>query len=1306
MKKMFGFSSIAVLALGFAVAANAQTGDEWNGNPKTFTVNTLNPHVTSMPYTSLDEALKGDRHASPLYQTLSGTWKFYWVDKPSKRHGTFFQDNFDASGWDDIPVPSSWQLQGYGKPIYSNVVYPWAASDNIKQPAAPTNYNPVGHYRRNFTVPKDWDGKEIRLHFEGVESAYYVWVNGKFVGYSENTFTDHEFNITDKLRSGENNISVQVFRWCDGSWMEDQDFIRLAGIYRDAYIYALPKVHIQDFFVHSSVTSDYKNGDLSLSAWVQNTSTAAASDYTLEVSLYDEGGSQVISTQKASVGSLASGKENEVKFASTVVSGAKLWSAESPNLYTIVLALKDGSGKVVQYESNRIGFRKVEIKNDGGENRYMINNKPVKFLGVNRHEMDPDRGRALTYERMEADVILMKQFNINALRTSHYPNNPYMYELCDKYGIYVLDETNLETHGANNEIPKNDDNWRPASIERISSMIQRDKNHPSVVVWSLGNEAGNGNVFKSMHEYAMSNDPSRPVHYEGDNGNADVTSCMYCGPDWGGGWGDGKPFMLCEYEHAMGNSVGELREYVDNFYAQKRSFGGFIWDFIDQGLRRDGTRFFNFGGLWGDRPNDDNFCANGLVFPDRVPQPELYEVKHQYSPIKISAPNIASSKVVIENRYNFSKVSEQTDGVWTVLEDGKPVATGAISASDLGIDALSKKEITIPYKIPSLREGSEYYLDISFKTKKKELWADAGHIIARNQFKLSPANNLPAKIDVSSLPNQKVSEGNGSVTVDGSDFSVRVNTANGAIENYTLGGVAIIKEGAIPNFWRAPNDNDKANSYTSRDGSWRYAGSKRTVKSSKVTKTSDKATKIDFEFGIASGNSSMKVSYTIYGSGDIIVDYTLYPDAGASAEIPEIGELFTIPGGFEKISWYGKGPKENYVGRNEGSYFGVYTNVVDSMFVPYMENGETGQHTNVKWMALTNSTGKGIMFVGSPYMEFNALHYTPEQLTDVKLPWDLKRDKDITLRIALQQMGLGGINTWGAQPLDKYKMFTKNKTYSHKFRITPVRGLMEDMTPLANLGFDNLQTSTTTAPYPELEFGEVKQEAFAANVVPGQIEMENFDKGGDGLSYHDDDMANQGAVYRDEEVDVVGLGCDDGNKNCKGYAIGYTNVGEWMEYTIDVKEAGDYLFRANVASGLEGSSFKLYIDGKAVTDEVAIPAGEDWDTYGTVDGKVGAITKGTHVLKVEITGAYANIDWIRLGITEATLPITEQHFQVSMPKDQKFFVFNLMGKLVASMQAMDLNQVRTELLNMNIQAGAYMVRSANGSVKQMIRIRK
>lgn len=1278
--------SALLLPSGLPTLSFGQSWTEWDGNPKTYGVNTLKPHATSMPYSSVEEAIKGKRKASQWYQTLAGTWKFFHVDKPSQRNDQFFKVGYDLTGWDEIPVPSSWQVLGYDHPIYSNVIYPWNGADwMISPPAAPKNFNPVGHYKRKFNIPANWNGKRIRLHFEGVESAYYVWVNGKYVGYSENSFTDHEFDVTDKLNaSGDNEIAVQVFRWCDGSWLEDQDFIRLAGIMRDVYLYATPKTHIQDFQINATLASNYKDGVLNTTVWVDNFDNSTESSLTVELGLYDKSGKEVFAPQSKSISSIEPGREARVDFQINV-SAPKLWSAEHPDLYSAVISLKDASGKTVNVESAKVGFRKVELKKDAnGITRFYVNNSPVILRGVDRHEIDPDNGRVMSDKLMVDDVILMKKFNINGLRMSHYPNDPRMYDICDSLGIYVIDECNVESHGANDKLPKSDDNWRPACLERMSAMIQRDKNHPCVIIWSLGNEAGWGDVFKSMKDYAHQADNTRPVHYEGDNNNADVQSCMYCDP-----WGvqtynnNNKPFMLCEYEHAMGNSVGEIQKYVDAWYGNPRTFGGFIWDFIDQGLRRGDSQYFNYGGLWGDKPNDDNFCANGLVFPDRELQPEIWEVKHAYQNIWVKAKDAAAGKFTITNRFDFTNINDIAEGVWSLKEDGIEIASGTIDASSTNINPLSSKDITLDYKKPSnVKAGSSYVLDFDFRLKNNQNWAKAGHSIAHDQISLNLGQGNSPKINISSLPKQTANESNGVLKVTGEDFSVEINTKTATITNYTSNGIQLIKDGPVPNFWRATTDNDRGNKMGDRCKEWRYAGSKRVVNSSNVTKVSDQETRVDFKISLPeAGSSAMTMSYTIYGSGDIIVEYTLSPD-GSQDEIPNIGTLFTVPGGFERFTYLGRGPHENYFGRNASAFEGLYNTLVDSTTIKYMKIGETGQRTNVRWAALTNSVGVGLMVVGSPFMEVNAQHHTPEDLEKTVYPWDLKNNADITLRVDLQQQGLGGVNSWGAKPQGDQMMLPK-KDYSHKFRICPLKGKVDNLSDVAKLGFKNLSTSDKVIDYPGIKFELPEQKPFNEPIaIPGTLEAENYDEGGAGLAFMDNDAANQGGEYRNDDVDITSI--NDG-----GYAVGWTAKGEWLEYTVDVESTDTYALELRVASGLEGSGFSLLIDGKAITDKIEVPQGKDWETYQTITASTSEITKGKHILRLLIEGSYVNIDWIKFKSTTHTDVISITSDDV-IPSG-KYQLYDIAGRQIKTIDISN-GYIPTEIEGIT-NKGVYLLKS-------------
>lgn len=1029
---------------------------EWDNEPTVFQVNRMAPHATLMPYNTVAEALEGDRKASPHYFTLSGSWKFLWVERPADRHASFFQDTFDASSWDDIQVPGSWQLQGYDYPIYTNVTYPWTGYENPSPPRAPTVYNPVGHYRRSFTLPDGFADRRVRLHFEGVESAFYVWVNGEYVGYAEDSFTADEFDITSHVRQGINNISVQVFRWSDGSWLEDQDFIRLSGIFRDVFLYSTPEVHLQDFQVNADLSEDYVDGDLQTKIWVRNDLQGAFSNYSVELHLYDMENQPIFNPVSQSISmSEHSGAESEISFQVPVVNPRK-WSAEHPNLYKLVLVLKNDLGEIMETESARIGFRKVELKKDSnGITRYYINNKPIIFKGVNRHELDPDTGRTVSYLRMREDIILMKKFNINALRMSHYPNDPRMYELADELGLYVIDETNLETHGIRDVLPRDDDNWRAACVDRAASMLHRDKNHPSIVLWSLGNEAGYGNVFASMRDYIHAHDSTRPVHYEGDSANSDVLSHMYAPASYVASYSNNdKPYVLCEFAHAMGNSVGNLYKYVDAFYNNPRSFGGFIWDFVDQGLRRGDSDFFNFGGLWNDHPNDDNFCANGLVLPDRSIQPEIWEVKHAFQNIIVDDVDVASGLISLENRFNFTNLSD-FQGAWKLLEDGYMIQSGTIPQSAMDIEALTTKNISIPFLTPELKAGSEYELNFVFTLKESTPWAPAGHVIAKDQIHIPYVVPQIQSIDSSLFSQLSVSETSSDIVFANGDFSVSFGKSSGTISHYSYKGQTLIHDGPSPNFWRAPVDNDWGNNMYNRCAEWRYAGQNRVLNqlSWDDVSPSEKTLQVSFSLPDA-GESTLDMSYRIYGSGDVLVSYTLYPDSSMD-EIPEVGTILVLPDELTDIKWYGRGPEENYVDRRKGSLVGIYESTVNDFYVPYMEVQETGQRTDVRWLTMKNDEGLGLLFVGSPLMEINALNYTPEDLTVIKFPWELEPRSETYLRIALGQMGLGGDDSWGALPHAEFLNYP-NRPYSHSFRFSPMDSSTLPDSQLAKQGFPNL----------------------------------------------------------------------------------------------------------------------------------------------------------------------------------------------------------------------------------------------------------
>lgn len=1009
----------------------AQPQGEWNNRPEVFQVHREAPHATLMPYPDILSALNGELTSSPYYSSLSGTWKFYSVNNPFTRPFQFYADTFDVSGWKEIQVPGNWQTQGYDYPIYTNITYPWTGYENPSPPKAPTVYNPVGCYRRNFAVPPSWKDREIFLSFQGVSSAFYVWINGQYVGYSEDSFTPKDFDITSFLHEGNNSISVEVYRWCDGSWLEDQDMIRLSGIFRDVYLYSTPKVHVYDFHYITDLDESYTNATLTVKATVTHYLSEPPTGYSVEAQVYD--------AQRNPICVLPLGKvqfngKNKVELSqSTPVTSPQLWSAETPYLYTLVILLKDSQENIIETESCKLGFREFELKN--GQMR--LNGKPILFKGVNRHEIDPEKGKTMDYARMVQDITLMKQFNINAVRTSHYPNDSRWYDLCDQYGIYVIDEANVESHGVSNSVPGSRPEWREACLDRVQSMVERDKNHPCVLIWSLGNEAGSGSNFQVMADWIHKRDPTRLVHYEGYNAVADIESHMYSRVEFleqYGASGNPKPLILCEYAHAMGNSVGNLYQYWEVIEKYPNLQGAFIWDFVDQALKND--RGFAYGGDWGDYPNDGNFCANGLLTPDRRPQPEIFEVKKVYQNIKVKPIDLLKGQIRITNAYRFISL-DQFLGTWELFGDDVLLQKGAFSKSDLDIPPLSSKIVTIDLKKPSLQPGVEYWLNLSFRLAKDELWAKAGYEIAREQFKI-PYETATLPFDTLHLAPLTVEDGKDSVRIFNTDVEIIFNKKTGAMVSYLYQGTQLMEEGLVPNFWRAPNDNDKGNGMPNRCGIWRHAGQNRSLTAWTLRKISPSHIQITVQCRYpTSPPSHGSMMYDLYGEGSIMISATLIPGSSHLPEIPEIGMLFKLPVEFDRVQWYGRGPHENYWDRKTGAFIGVYSSTVDSLFFDYIEPQETGNRTDVRWVSLTNASGKGLLAIGMPEIEFNALRYTPWELESKAHPYELVSSDFITLRLNYHQMGVGGDDSWGARPHPEFTLYP-NRTYTYRFRLMPL----------------------------------------------------------------------------------------------------------------------------------------------------------------------------------------------------------------------------------------------------------------------------
>lgn len=1035
----------------FVYSAPGNGFPEWNNNPTIFKLNRMDAHATLMTHDSLEEALAGDRESTAHTLLLNGLWKFAFAENPDKRIKDFYKSEYDYSSWNEIKVPAHWQLQGYDYPQYTNVRYPWIDSEVLKPPFAPTKYNPVGSYIRTFEVPADWREKPVFISFQGVESAFYVWLNGELVGYSEDTFTPAEFDLTPYLIDGENKLAVEVYRWCDASWLEDQDFWRMSGIFRDVYLFTAPDTHIYDFFVNTDLDDDFQDAQLRVQATIANYYGKAVGNLTVIGQLYDSNRRPLLESELRLDAALGDKELGEVSGAVTVANPLK-WSAEHPNLYTLVLQLNNAEGQTVQFISCKVGFRRFEI-HDG---LMKINGKRILFKGVNRHEFSCDTGRALEVEDMIRDIQLMKSHNINAVRTSHYPNNTKWYDLCDEYGLYVIDETNLETHGSwsygatveeETTVPGSKPEWRDNVIDRCNSMLQRDKNHPSVIIWSLGNEAFGGDNFLHMHEYLKEKDPSRVIHYEGtvnwraSEAASDIESQMYTSPRGVEEYARNKPkkpFILCEYSHAMGNSCGGLSKYWDLFEKYPILQGGFIWDWVDQAIRvqaEDGTSHLAYGGDFGESPHDGNFCGNGLIFADRTLSPKIYEVKKCYQSVKFTVQDLQQGQFNVSNGHLFTDMSEY-EVVWLLENNGTTVKDGKLQlqlapGESTMIDLLSIYPRQVDY-------GDEYVLTLRVVLREATAWAEAGHEIAYDQF------ILPAAISASVVQRSNdqvlevLAEDKGYISVQGEGFAIRFDTSKGDLVSYVVKGTELLKGAIGANFWRAYTDNDRGNSHQERCSIWREAGQNRKLQQLTWEQSAAGVTVVADFILPTTPSTSCKLEYSISGDGEIGLQLQLNPGQSLP-EIPEIGLLFEMDEAFNSITWYGRGPHENYWDRNTGARLGLFTGKVADQLVPYLRPQESGNKTDVRYAFIQNAEGVGVLIEGAPLVELNVLPYTPHELEQYDHQHLLPVSDKTVVRVNYKQMGVGGDDSWGARTHPEYTLFA-NRTYSFSF---VMKGIVE-----------------------------------------------------------------------------------------------------------------------------------------------------------------------------------------------------------------------------------------------------------------------
>jgi len=1020
---------------------NPEKIKDWE-NPAVFGRNKESAHCSYIPFQSVKNALIGDQKRSPFYKSLNGFWKFNWVRKPSLRPREFYKYSYDVSKWRKIKVPGNWELQGYGIPIYTDTDYPFPPDP----PYIPHDYNPVGSYRRNFTIPESWKNRQVFLHFGGVKSAMYVWVNGKKLGYSQGSKTPAEFNISGYIQTGKNILAVEIYRWSDGAYLEDQDYWKISGIERDVFLFSTPNVYIQDFFVNGNLDKEYLDGFLDLEVTVRNVLSEDAEPHYLNVELFNKQQKSVIKKRISKEVQPGKHANDIIRFSEKIKNPLK-WTAETPNLYVLILSLKDGSGKISEVVSCRMGFRKVEVKNG----QLTVNGIPILIKGVNRHEHELETGRVVSEKYMLQDIKLMKSFNINAVRTSHYPNVSRWYQLCDLFGLYVVDEANIESHGMGYDPDKTLGNklaWKSAHLDRIKRMVERDKNHPSIIIWSMGNEAGDGVNFQVCYKWMKKRDPSRPVQYERaeQRSHTDIVCPMYKTIEQIKEYAkkeQKRPLILCEYAHAMGNSVGNLQDYWDVIYAHKQLQGGFIWDWVDQGLLKhteEGEKFWAYGGDFGpaETPSDKNFCINGLVFPDRKLHPHIWEVKKVYQYINVKAINLKNGVIEIFNKYDFINLADFRM-FWQVTGDGKNMGGGEINVPDIAAHDSKKIKLSLPrFKI---LPGVEYFLNLSFITKQAKPLLSLGFEIAWEQFKL-PFYCPMEKTDISSYSPLKLEQNTETIKISGDYFSVSFNKQSGSMVSLIYRGAQFVRKGPTPNFWRAPTDNDFGSDMPQRLAVWKEAGKKRQINKVDVETKNPFEIQIRIKSTIPAGNSEYTTSFNVLSSSDIIVSNHFRPGNSHLPEIPRFGMVMTLPVQFNKISWFGRGPHENYWDRKTGARVSIYQGTVAKQYHPYIRPQENGNKTDVRWVALENNKGMGLLAVGMPLLSISAHHFLiddfdPGPKKAQRHTFHLKKRNLVNLNLDYRQMGVGGDTSWGdrARPHPEYTLYAKE--YSYQFRLRP-----------------------------------------------------------------------------------------------------------------------------------------------------------------------------------------------------------------------------------------------------------------------------
>ncbi|WP_295091751.1 glycoside hydrolase family 2 TIM barrel-domain containing protein [Ruminococcus sp.] len=1300
--KRFVSTAVAIVTAAMSVgtfipaavsAANVSfSGNEWtgkNGAEDVFAVNREAASCNPVPYQSTEAAINAvwdynAREQSDYLQMLTGKdqdWDLVVVQNAQQAQShinagcfnTDYQPSADR-GWKTVQLPKSWTTQGFDFSIYTNVGEPWQAKydSNVPVPQAPTNYNPVGLYRKKFTVDSSirQSGRNIYLEFDGVESAYYVYINGKAVGYSEDTFSPHRFDVTDYLVDGENTLAVEVHKFCDGTWFEDQDMIYDGGIFRDVFLVSAPDMQIRDYNVRTDLDDTYSNASLEISMDIRNNSGNSKNGWKVVAEAYDEAGNNILSDVSVKIDELSSGKNSNAVI-KTNVKSPKLWSAETPNLYALVLKLTDDKGDVQEIISTQLGFREIGFTPTQVDGSYRvttsswqpitINGKRLLLKGVNRHDTDPFNGKAIPQETMREDVTLMKKNNVNAIRTSHYSNDSYLYWLCNKYGMYVMGETNMECHALQDGTHNNEKAlFYELAMDRTETAYKRLKNNPSIVAWSIGNEMGYtgnagdaGGMFRDMIWYFKKNDGSRPVHSEGQGFGmgVDMGSNMYPGSDViGNNAGRGKmPYVMCEYDHAMGNSVGALKEYWDVIRSADNMMGGFIWDWVDQSravnvpnggwdyysesyaqanLYKDEAKgkFYGYGGDWGDWPNDNSFCENGLISPDRTPQPELAEVKYQYQSFWFSADasQLDKQEVSVYNENNFLNIND-FDVTWTLLKNGIAVKSGTVEGADVA--PLTKGTLKVPFELPKKSlSGDEYYLDMSVKVKNGSDLLPEGTEVAYGQIALA-SNGTAAKYDRGSDA-VTIVETPDSFVPTGPNFNFLIEKSTGLLKSYSYRGNTLIAEGPAPNFWRGNVENDTGwGARGSFDGTWQNAMNGAKADSIDISDGPNGSKIIVSHISLPNVKSKIDITYTISCDGKVKVDMDFDPTKSGLGNLIRVGSMLKLPEGSEQVTWYGDGPVETFNDRKTNGRMGVWSDTVSHMFYPYLKADDCGTMQDVKWVSVKNDNYKNSLLISSDGgFEMSALHFTPQDLQKADHPYKLSPKAETYLSVNYGSMGTGSA-TCGQSTLQQYRL-PSNRKYSWSYTIMPVDGsktgqqISDDLAKLRSDGTSIKDKSQNDLTVPVTASASLKSTS-DGNCVSGNVSVPSSSAIDKTLSGNNSFTVEANIVPTgDPEFNMIASKGDHafGLRTEKNTLYFFIHAGgEWRSVSCErsTDASSGWIGKMHQIAGIydaEQNMIRIYCDGKMMAEKATgTTGGVTTSGYNLTLGKCPETNRGSSI---------------------------------------------------------------------------------------------